>query len=305
MSSAQQLYTRVVAKLHALHPSLHLKRLTVWVWVVVGLSQGQAVQLSEIANHIPGDAQAGGRVARIRRFLASTWIRSRTLYQPIIEQVLQSWANREITLILDGWFIRAKALPIRRVSRSPCSRALPLAWEVVTDKGNGELEVGKPMLAHGAKLVGHLRRLTLLADRGFRSRAGARPCREWDWDAIMRIANNTIRAFPGGVQRPGDQLGVKKGDRRYLLAITWTRAPLSCPAERCGVMTNLRPRGWVLRHYLKHRHSEESFRDEKSGGGDLLALAVAVVWVCSTRRCRSSSGGSDPLSSPWAVAQAR
>jgi len=57
----------VFAKLHALHPSLHLKRLTVWVWVVVGLIQGQSVQLSEIANHIPGDTQAVGRVARIRR----------------------------------------------------------------------------------------------------------------------------------------------------------------------------------------------------------------------------------------------
>ena len=57
MSSSQQLYNRVSTKLQALHPTLHLKRLTVWVWVVVGLIQGQSVQLSEIANHIPGDTQ--------------------------------------------------------------------------------------------------------------------------------------------------------------------------------------------------------------------------------------------------------
>jgi hypothetical protein len=52
--------------------------------------------------------------------------------------------------------------------------------------------------------------------------------------------------------------------------------------------------GWVLRHYLKRMHIEESFRDDKSGGFDLdhsrltdpkrldallLALAVAVLWV--------------------------
>ncbi|HJZ48937.1 MAG TPA: hypothetical protein VKE41_17295, partial [Roseiflexaceae bacterium] len=71
MSSSQQLYTRVSIKLQALHPTLHLKRLAVWVWVVVGLIQGQSVQLSEIANHIPGDTQAVARVARIRRWLAS------------------------------------------------------------------------------------------------------------------------------------------------------------------------------------------------------------------------------------------
>ena len=94
MSSAQQLYNRVSTKLQALHPTMHLKRLTVWVWVVVGLIQGQSVQLSEIANHIPGDTQAVGRIARVRRFLASKWIVSRTLYQPLIEEVLQAWANR-------------------------------------------------------------------------------------------------------------------------------------------------------------------------------------------------------------------
>jgi hypothetical protein len=43
MSSSQQLYNRVSTKLQALHPTLHLKRLTVWVWVVIGLIQGQSV----------------------------------------------------------------------------------------------------------------------------------------------------------------------------------------------------------------------------------------------------------------------
>jgi hypothetical protein len=79
MSSSQQLYTRVSTKLQTLHPTLDLKRLTVWVWVVVGLIQGQSVQLSEIANHIPGETQAAGRIMRIRRWLASKWIVSRSL----------------------------------------------------------------------------------------------------------------------------------------------------------------------------------------------------------------------------------
>src|SRR5215470_4980081 len=100
MSSSQQLYTQVFTKLQTLHPTMHLKRLAVWVWVVVGLIQGQSVQLSEIANHIPGDTQAVGRLARIRRWLASKWIVSRTLYQPLIEEVLQAWMGREVTIIL-------------------------------------------------------------------------------------------------------------------------------------------------------------------------------------------------------------
>jgi hypothetical protein len=101
----------------------------------------------------------------------------------------------------------------------------------------------------------------------------------WTGNYIIRIANNTIITFPGGVQRAADQFGVKKGERRYLpnvrvtlkadwicnLAITWTRAALSCPAEPCVLVTNLRPSGWVLRQYLKRMHIEESFRDDKSG----------------------------------------
>ena len=39
---------------------------------------------------------------------------SRTLYRPLIEEVLQAWANREVTIILDGCFIRQKALQILR-----------------------------------------------------------------------------------------------------------------------------------------------------------------------------------------------
>ena len=83
MSNSQQLYNRVSTKLQALHPSLHLKRLAVLVWVVAGLIQGQFVQLSEIANHIPGHTQAVGRISRIRRWFASTWIVSHILYQPL------------------------------------------------------------------------------------------------------------------------------------------------------------------------------------------------------------------------------
>jgi len=192
----------------------------------------------------------------VRRFLASKWIVSRTLYQPLIEEVLQTWAAREVTIILDGCFIRQKALQILRLSLSHCYRALPLAWEVVTNKGNVELDVCEAMLDH------------------------------------------TMVTFPGGVQRAADQLGVKKGERRYLpnvqvtleadwtcnLAITWTRATPSCPAELCVLMTNLRPSGWVLRHYLKRTHIEIVFTQmtkggafsRRTGGQDVPNLNLAV-----------------------------
>jgi hypothetical protein len=308
MSSSHALYTAVHTRLHAFHPTLHVKRLAVWVWIVVGLIQGQSVHLSEIANHIPGDATAVGRIIRIRRWLASRWVVSRELYQPIIGEVLKPWAGREVTIMLDGCFIRHKALQMLRLSLSHCYRALPLAWEVVTSKGGVEMQVCDAMLDHVAGLLAHARRVTFRADRGFRDRDWARKCRQLGWDVIIRIANNTTITFPGGVVATPKMLNIKPGERRYLpnvrvtleadwecnLAITWTRATPTCPAELCVVMTNLPPSGWVLRHYLKRMHVEESFRDDKSGGFDLhnshltdpkrldtllLALAIAVLWI--------------------------
>lgn len=308
MSSSQALYRQVHTKLRSLHPTLHLKRLAVWVWVVVGLIQSQSVHLSEIANHIPAEAEAAGRIMRVRRWLASRWIVSRDLYTPIIREVLQSWAGREVTIMLDGCFIRQKALQMLRLSLSHCYRALPLCWEVVTSKGNVELEVCDSMLDHVATLLKRTRRVTFLADRGFRDRTWARKCRTLGWDYIIRIANNTTITVPGGVAAAADCLGIKQGERRYLpnvrvtleadwacnLAITWTRATPTCPSELCVVMTNLHPTGWVLRHYLNRMHIEESFRDDKSGSFDLhgshltdakrldtllLAIAIAVLWI--------------------------
>ena len=152
MSSSHELYNQLFAKLRPLHPTLHLKRLAVWVWVVVGLIQSRSIHLSEIANYIPDDTAAVSRIARIRRWLVSGWVVSRTLYQPIICEVIEAWNGREVSIILDGCFIRHKTLQILRVSLSHCYRALPLAWEVVTTKGNVELEVCAEMLDHVATL---------------------------------------------------------------------------------------------------------------------------------------------------------
>ena len=151
MSSSQALYTQVFPKLRSFHPTLHLKRLAVWVWVVVGLIQSRSIHLSEIANHIPGQAEAAGRIMRVRRWLASRWIVSRDLYTPILTDVLGAWAGREVTIMLDGGFIRHKTLQIWRVSLSHCYRALPLAWEVSTSKGNVELDECEAMLEHVAQ----------------------------------------------------------------------------------------------------------------------------------------------------------
>ena len=308
MSSSQQLYTEIMGQLEQFHGQLHRRRLANWVWIVVGMILAKSVQLSAIANHIPDTTDAVARIAKVRRWLKNPRINTQTLYEPIICHVLEQWANRDVTIILDGCFVYGDRLQMLRLSLSHCFRALPLSWEVLTTKGLVALAQCEPMLEHVAKLLSRTRRVTFLADRGFRSRDWARKCRNLDWDYSIRIANNTTITFADGRTTTPEQMSIKKGQRRYLprvrltreadwecnLAITWTRATAKCPAELCVVMTNLHADGWVVRHYIKRMHIEESFRDDKSGGFNLddsrltdpkrldallLALAIAIVWV--------------------------
>jgi hypothetical protein len=276
--------------------------------VIVGLVLGRSVHLSTIANHILGDTNAESRVALVRRWLANQFVDSRQLYTPLIQEVLGAWANREVTIVLDGCFIRHKTLQILRVSLSHCYRALPLAWEVSTSKGTVELESCQAMLNHVAHLLKRTRRVTFLADSGFRDRDWARACQTLGWDYIIRLACNTTLTLACGRRLSAEDFHIRVGERRFLwdvritqeadwtcnIAITWTRATSNRPAELCVLMTNLEPSGWVLRHYLKRMHIEQSFRDEQSGGFDLtashlsdatrlshmlLAVAVAVLWI--------------------------
>lgn len=106
MSSSQEVYTQIAAKLQAVHPTLHWRQLSNWIWVIVALVQAQSVHLSHLALYIPGKAKEAGRIARIRRWLANDAIKPRELYDPLIREVLQSWKQREVTIMLDGCFIR-------------------------------------------------------------------------------------------------------------------------------------------------------------------------------------------------------
>lgn len=308
MGSSQEVYTRIAAKLEATHPTLHWRRLNNWIWIVVGLVQARSVHLSKLALYIPGLAKEAGRIARIRRWLANDAIATRDLYDPLIREVLTAWRGREATIILDGCFIRHKTLQMLRLSLSHCLRAVPLAWEVVTSKGNVEASVGEPLLRYAAELLKSTRRVTFLADRGFRGREWARLCEGFGWRYLIRVANTTVITFRDGRQLAIDKLPVPRGERRYYphirltqegawpchLAVTWTTPKPGEEPELCAIMTNWHPNGWVLRHYLRRMHIEESFRDEKSGSFDLhhshlrdpqrldhllLAIAVAVLWI--------------------------
>jgi len=308
MGSSHELYTRVWTTLHQFHPTLHARRLATWAWVIVGLLHARSVHLSAVALHLASDAEAAGRIARIRRWLANPWLDTQFLYRPLITHVLTAWRNRDITIMIDGCYVNHDKLQMVRLSLSHCYRAIPLAWQVMSHHGNVSVESCQRMLNRVQQLLIGTRRVTFLADRGFRDWAWAASCQRRGWDYIIRIANTTTIRWDDGPWMAINTMAVKPGKSVYLrnvlltqdgewrcnIAITWTRATKTKPAERCAVITNREPSKWILNHYLRRMHIEECFRDDKSGGFDLdasrlrdpqrldrllLAIAVATLWM--------------------------
>jgi hypothetical protein len=308
MSSSQELYARVFTKLRAVHPEPHLKRIANWVWVIVGLILSQSVHLSQIAQHIPSEAQAAGRIAQVRRWLSNKFIHVPDFYRPLITEALQAWAHKDVFVILDGCLVNHEALQFFRLSLSHCFRAIPLTWLVVKGPGLITVEKCEALLNEAAKLLRHVATVTFLADRGFRDKDWASKCRKLRWNYGIRVANNTGVTLADGRELAINTLGVKPGQPRYFqnvrltaeadwlcnLAVTWTTATPKQPAELCAIAMNVPACPRTLKDYLKRMHIEESFRDDKSGSFDLaatkltdperlihllLAIAVAVLWI--------------------------
>lgn len=308
MGSSVALYRAIITTLRRSHPTTRITQLTTWAWVVVGLIQTRSVHLSTLATALPSRAHAAGRVARLRRWLANPRLDVHALYAPLIGQVLTAWRSREVTVMLDGCFVHHQKLQLVRLSLSHCYRALPLVWTVTTSTSSLTATDGAALLERAVPLLAPARRVTFLADRGFRDTAWARLCQQHGWDYVIRLANSTTITYATGRKVAIDQMVIHPTQPRYLMnvrvtteakwpcnvVITWTRATAKAPAELCAVMTNLPPTKWVLNHYLKRMHIEQSFRDDKSGSFDmeatkltdparldrlLLAIAVAVLWI--------------------------
>jgi hypothetical protein len=308
MSSSHALYNRVFERLRAAHPQPHVKRISNWVWIVVGMILSHSVQLSQIAQHLPSTAEAAGRVAQIRRWLSNPFVNVPAFYRPLIRQVLAHWSERAVFIILDATSVNHGKLQVLRLSLAHCLRALPLVWRVVSGPGLVSVASASALFTEAARLLKSVGPVTFLADRGFRSTAWAEKCLKMGWNYIIRIANNTYLTFADGRQVAIDALGLKPGRSRYFqnvrltqdadwlcnVMITWTRATPKQPAELCAVISNLRACHQTLKAYLTRMHIEQSFRDDKSGTFELarthltdpqrlnhllLALAVAILWI--------------------------
>ena len=308
MSSSRELYTRVIHTLSPLVSVAHISHLTNWAWIVVGIVQANSIALSRIATHIPGEAQAESRVTSIRRWLKNFRVDVWELYRPVLEHALQDWQAVTAVVILDGVMVFGDRWQIFRLSLAHGGRAIPLVWLVLPGKGLTQMEKLEPMLTRAAAFLnGRVKHVVFLADAGFRDCDWAQLCLKIGWNYGIRIACNTYVTLTNGWSGSIQALGVQPGQRRYYqqvwltqaqklctnLTVTWTPGDEQHSPELLALISAQPAARARLREYAIRMHTEESFRDDQSGGFDmahtrlqhadrlerlLLALAIASLW---------------------------
>lgn len=306
MSSSQELYNRLNEKLRELVQVKNGKQVTNWVWIVVGILQSQSPNLSKIANCLAMETQAASRVTLIRRWLMNPHVKVWRFYKKILEHVLSGWSAVEAYIILDGVMVFGDHWQIFRVSLQHGCRAIPIAWTIVEGKGLVKITKLKSMLEKVHKfLKKHVKRVTFLADAGFRDCDWAQLCEELGWNYAIRVACNTYITSPDGTSGRLDDwvpvncnryfqnvLLTREAKLQTNVSVTWTTNQKGEP-EMVAIITDQIACRARLREYGCRMSIEQSFRDDKSGGFDmehtrlqhaqridhlLLAMAIATLW---------------------------
>lgn len=306
MSSSQELYNRLNEKLRELIHVKNGKQVTNWIWIIVGILQSQSSNLSKIANYLPMETEAESRVTLIRRWLMNSHISVWKFYKKILEHVLSGWSTVDAYIILDGVMVHGDRWQIFRISLQHGCRAIPIAWTIVEGKGLVKVTKLKGMLEKVQKfLKKYVKRVTFLADAGFRDCDWAQLCLKIGWNYAIRVACNTYITMPNGISDRLDHL-VPENCNRYFenvlltretklktnVSVTWTTDKNGEP-EMVAIMTDQIACRARLREYDRRMSIEQSFRDDKSGGFDmehtrlqhaqridhlLLAIAIATLW---------------------------
>ena len=306
MSSSQELYNRLNKKLRELVHVKNGKQVTNWIWIIVGILQSQSSNLSQIANCLPMETKAESRVTLIRRWLMNPHVQVWKFYKKILEHVLSGWSAVDAYLILDGVMVFGDHWQIFRVSLQHGWRAIPIAWTIVEGKGLVKVTRLKSMLEKVQKfLKKYVKRVTFLADAGFRDCDWAQLCLKLGWDYGIRVASNTYITMTDGTSDRLDHL-VPENCNRYFqnvlltreaklqtnVSVTWTTNQKG-ELEMVAIITDQIACRARLREYSCRMSIEQSFRDDKSGGFDmehtrlqhaerldhlLLAIAIATLW---------------------------
>lgn len=261
--------------------------------------------LSNLALELPVAGQRSNLIQRLERFLANQHLSQRVHYRPLVRQLLQSWPDREVNLVMDRTDL-GQDKSILLLALAFKHRAIPLTWRMLPFGGTGaELQLTllkeiEPLLPHPDQ-----KRVMFLGDSEFRAVEVQRYCRRQGWGWQLGLKSDTLYHQGDNDWQALSTIAIEPGQRRYLPEVTLTKTAAFSPVHLLVDWTYQTdtPR-YLACHQPASRYSwrwgrkrfwiEPLFRDWKSYGFDLeacrleddqrldhllLGFALATLWL--------------------------
>ena len=238
---------------------------------------------------------------RLHRFLDNPQVVVRDWYHPLAQQLVQTFAGKEIRLIIDctkvGFHYRLMTIGIAYKKRT-----LPLVWSV--HKGRkGHVAVGEQLqlFRYVASLLTPESKVWVMGDAGFESVHLLRWLRGQGWSFVIRQSGRTLVRWPHQDWVKLNQLPIAEGQTHtigwvrltqkydvgwFFLVLHWDKGE----EEPWFLVSNQADTRLILRHYHIRMWIEEMYGDMKGHGFDLEATHLAdadrisrlVLAVCLT-----------------------
>ena len=261
--------------------------------------------VSNLALELPLEGQRDSLIQRLDRFLANRRLHRRVHYLPLVGQLLASWPDRDVNLILDRTDLgQERSILLLAVAFG--HRAIPLTWRVLPFGGSGAqvqltlLQDIEPLLAKAKP-----KRIMLLGDTEFRAVQVQRYCRRQGWGWQLGLKSDTLYHLGDGHWQALARIPIEPGQRCYLHNVTLTQTAAFGPVHLLIDWTYHTPTPrYLVCHQPTTRYTwrwgrkrfwiEPLFRDWKSYGFDLeashldhdqrldhllIGMAVATLWL--------------------------
>jgi hypothetical protein len=301
----EQLYSNLTSELKRRLPAASKPQVQNLALLTQALVFSQNCHLPNLALELPIAGQRESLIQRLDRFLDNSRLCRRGHYLPLVSQLLKSWPDREVNLILDRTDL-GQERSILLLALAFGHRAIPLTWRVLPFGGTGaelQLTLLKEIQPFLSKL--EPKRVMLLGDTEFRAVELQRYCRNQKWGWQVGVKSDTLYHTGDGQWQALATIPIQPGQRRYLHHLTLTQTAAFGPVHLLVDWTYQTdsPR-YLVCHRPSTRHTwrwgrkrfwiEPLFRDWKSYGFDLevshladshrldhllIGMAVATLWL--------------------------
>lgn len=188
--STSTLYDSTRLALQQAVPDARASHLETLALVVASATQTQSAHLADLARALPLPTTQAAKEPRIRRFLDHPRITRARHYHPSARTAVAGITHQRVDLVLDRVLLHERhnllvaSIGFRR-------RSVPLAWQALDHDGSSALTAHQAVLTEALAELPPTAKVTVYADREFRSTALFDWLRAQDHDVLRGIRGRT------------------------------------------------------------------------------------------------------------------